>query len=724
MYLVGRRLIVPPMKTLFASLFWVLVCFTLSPAADVDSLVSDLSRYQEIGDRSRQLELLLELAEIHSKKNEHDHALDYYRAALKLCKPYEQTQIFRIHSDMGYACYWQDQYEKALVHFEHAMELADEGIPFPLQIQNLLRMAKVNVLLGNLEDAHRYKLDGLHLAEMANDSLGIAEAYLVSFMIDEMNHEYKEAQQNAEKSLAYFGNKGNMESVFACIASIADFSMTLKEFEIGNIYTQKAIRFADSLNYPYGKAVSEALLGRIFQNRKDFAEAEAHFKRSISLFKAHGITYESVQLSIILAKLYGLQGKYRSAISVLRKALIEAKEIAAIGFQRDIFRLLADYYRGQGVHDQAYVYAQHYAEMKDSLLSAEVHNRIDSLTAQYEIQKREQIIYQLEQQNSLQRNRLYLLGLGLIVGMLVVILWLLYSRYLLQKKNADILASKHKEAELQNMQLATTNSDLSYFSDVVSHDLRMSLDQVQADLGVVERQRGDLKESTGQQALDRLVKNTHHMARVLSSLFMYSAAGIRDQGEEVVELSDVVRDVIRNLPQASRGLGSRINIENLPAIRVNRRKITQLFQHLISNAIKHRGDATPEIRISCSEVSCPYTGEPEYMISVKDNGVGIAADKQKELFSLNYNPSDFMENKSTSIGLVVCRKIVEQYRGSIWVESEEGNGSKFNFVLPLAEVLPTTVSTATVASQNGLNGNGYHEEMENLNGNGQAHLSI
>ena len=677
------------MKTIFASLIWVLVCFTLSPAADVDSLVSHLNRYQEIGDRSRQLELLLELAQIHGQRNEHEQAVDYYRAALRLCKPYEKEQIFRIYSDMGYACYWQDQYSKALIHLKHAMNMADEGIPISLQIKNLLRIAKVNVLLGNLEDAHRYKLDGLHMAEQNGDSIGIAEAYQVAFMIDEINHEFKDAQLNAQKALAYFGNKGEMEAVFSCIASLADFSMTLKEFELGNEYTQKALRFADSLNYPYGKGVSELLLGRIFENRKAYTEAEDHYKRSIDLFKQHEIKYEAVQISIVLAKLYALQGKYRSAISVLRKNLVIAKEISAIGFQRDIYRLLADYYRGQGIHDQAYVYAQHYADMKDSLLSAEVHNRIDSLTAQYEIQKREQKIERLEQQNNLQRNRLYLMGLGGMLVLLLIILWLLYSRYRLQKRNTEILAAKHREAELHNQQLAITNSDLSYFSDIVSHDLRFALEQVNDDLKIVEDSKEILSDPAQRMAVERLSQNTNQMGQVLSSLFMYSAAGIRDEGDETIDLGDIVREVIRNLPHTSRGLGSRINIQNLPIIRANRRKITQLFQHLIANALKYRSDETPEIKISCTQVSCPYNGEPEYMISIQDNGVGISEEKKKQLFHLNYDPAAFTENRSTSIGLVVCRKIVEQYRGSIWVDSELGKGSTFHFVLPLAEILPT-----------------------------------
>jgi light-regulated signal transduction histidine kinase (bacteriophytochrome) len=117
----------------------------------------------------------------------------------------------------------------------------------------------------------------------------------------------------------------------------------------------------------------------------------------------------------------------------------------------------------------------------------------------------------------------------------------------------------------------------------------------------------------------------------------------------------------------------------LPTIRGNKVALVQLFQNLVSNALKYRGAATPVVHIVATR------RETDWLFSVKDNGIGIAPAYQKLIFTLFQRLHASHEYPGTGIGLALCRSIVQAHGGGIWVESAEGAGATFFFNLPAAE---------------------------------------
>ena len=115
--------------------------------------------------------------------------------------------------------------------------------------------------------------------------------------------------------------------------------------------------------------------------------------------------------------------------------------------------------------------------------------------------------------------------------------------------------------------------------------------------------------------------------------------------------------------------------EEMPEVSGHEVHLTQLFQNLIANAVKYRREAPPEIHVDASQDG------PDYVFSVKDNGVGIDPDQFQRIFGA-FQRLHGREIPGAGIGLATCRKIVEQYGGRMWVESEPGQGSTFFFTLP------------------------------------------
>ncbi len=168
------------------------------------------------------------------------------------------------------------------------------------------------------------------------------------------------------------------------------------------------------------------------------------------------------------------------------------------------------------------------------------------------------------------------------------------------------------------------------------------------------------------------------MQTLVQDLLAFSRAG-RQQGEvKETDCNVMVELAIANLQVAIRESGAQITYDHLPVVLANSSQIPQVFQNLIGNAIKFRGPKTPQIQITAERQ------ENEWVFSVADNGIGIAPEYCQDIFVIFKRLHTRTEYPGNGIGLAICRKIIEQNGGRIWVTSQEGGGSTFKFTLPAA----------------------------------------
>lgn len=251
----------------------------------------------------------------------------------------------------------------------------------------------------------------------------------------------------------------------------------------------------------------------------------------------------------------------------------------------------------------------------------------------------------------------------------------------------DISARKKAENDSRNYKehLERVNLELENFAYVASHDLREPLRKVAGFSELLEKRfRGKL-DAKADKYLYYIIDGVQRMQSLIEDLLAYSRLGRISTEMEVIKTSELVRDVLSDLSTSINENYADIRVDELPEIIGHPTQIGQLFQNIISNAIKFKRDVDPEIEISWSQSGA------NAVFSIRDNGIGISPDQFERIFGIFQRLHSREAYPGTGIGLAVCKKIVELHGGRIWLASEPGRGSEFKFDLKLA--YPTVVSS-------------------------------
>lgn len=243
----------------------------------------------------------------------------------------------------------------------------------------------------------------------------------------------------------------------------------------------------------------------------------------------------------------------------------------------------------------------------------------------------------------------------------------------------DITERKNAEAELgrQREALERSNADLQQFAYVTSHDLQEPLRTINTYTQLIQSRYGAALDTDAQEFMEFISGSAFRMQALIQDLLTYSRVVTPDTAPPgPVDLTGVVQWALMNLQHAVRETGAAVRYDDLPTVYGDRTRLTQLFQNLIGNALKYRGEAPPAIGITAQRDNGDY-----WRISIRDNGIGIAPEYHERIFGL-FKRLHGPEYSGSGLGLAICRKIVEQHGGRIWIESSPGNGATFHFTVP------------------------------------------
>ncbi len=226
-------------------------------------------------------------------------------------------------------------------------------------------------------------------------------------------------------------------------------------------------------------------------------------------------------------------------------------------------------------------------------------------------------------------------------------------------------------------ELERSNKELEEFAYVASHDLQEPLRMVASYTQLLGRRYEGKLDESADRFIHYAVDGAKRMQALIQDLLKYSRVGTQGKPFEPTSFSDALREALSNLKIAIRESDAEVTAdEPLPTLLADATQIVQLFQNLISNAIKFRGEEPPRIHISAEE------GDGEWTFSVRDNGVGIDPEFHEKIFVIFQRLPGEKKVSGTGLGLSMCKKIVERHGGKIWVESEKGEGATFRFTLP------------------------------------------
>ena len=239
--------------------------------------------------------------------------------------------------------------------------------------------------------------------------------------------------------------------------------------------------------------------------------------------------------------------------------------------------------------------------------------------------------------------------------------------------------TKRKQAEealvLRARELARTNAELAQFAYVASHDLKEPLRAVSGGVRLLEKTYQGKLDDFAHECIAHAIDGCLRMESLIDGLLAYSRVGTAGEEFESVDSARVLHAALQNLDAGIRESGAVVTSDALPPVHGDAPLLLSLFQNLISNAVKFRGDLPPRIHVS-AESHGNY-----WNFSIRDNGIGIDPQFFGKIFRVFQRLHTRRAYPGTGIGLALCKKIVESHGGRIWVESRPGEGTTFYFSL-------------------------------------------
>jgi len=242
----------------------------------------------------------------------------------------------------------------------------------------------------------------------------------------------------------------------------------------------------------------------------------------------------------------------------------------------------------------------------------------------------------------------------------------------------DVTQHKFAEEALarQAEALSQSNAELEQFAYVASHDLQEPLRTIASFAQLLQKRYRSKLDANADEFIEFIVNGAARMQGLINDLLIYSRVGRKGKEPAATDCSAVLDGAIRNLQMAIAESGAQITYDALPTIKCDGAQIMQLFQNLLGNSIKFRGGQRPRIHVGVERRL------PEWVFSVKDNGIGIDPQFSGRVFEIFQRLHTRDEYPGSGIGLAIAKKIVTRHGGRIWFESQPHHGATFFFTLP------------------------------------------
>jgi PAS domain S-box-containing protein len=242
----------------------------------------------------------------------------------------------------------------------------------------------------------------------------------------------------------------------------------------------------------------------------------------------------------------------------------------------------------------------------------------------------------------------------------------------------DVTERKRMEQRLDSTlaDLQRSNAELEQFAYIASHDLQEPLRMITSYVQIIEEDYTGKLDADADEYIAFTVDGAKRMQTLIDDLLAYSRVGTRGEPFMPTSMNRVLSEAIANLEVAIEESHAVVTHDQLPTVLGDESQLIQLFQNLLGNAIKFRGDDAPMIHVGVEET------KDGWVFSVRDNGIGIDIQYAERIFTVFQRLHARDDYPGTGIGLAVVKKIVERHGGRIWVESEPAQGSTFYFTLP------------------------------------------
>jgi signal transduction histidine kinase len=656
----------------------ILTCSFLNPElyADnrsEDSLTINLNLAIQDNDKEKQIELYYKIGRSVYKKQEYDLAADYFLKMSLLADLQEDR------NNLGKALYHLGKSYRKGENHNLAIAKLEELISMPKSVNQEyidkahFEASKAYQAISDFEKAYTHQINCLQLREEQNDTSGQMRCLYQLGSIFFYQENYELALDYYQKTKGLAEVISNKMYIYNSVAAIGSTYQSLKNLDKSVYYSKKALALAEAMDHKIGLTYSYANIGENFLLLEQYDSAQLYINKSLNLTEGlndNGIRATALRLS---GKVHLALNKPQKAVQLLDSALNIALKYQYNAHVLDIYLELANTYEVLNNPRECGKYLKSYISLNKTLVNETILEKMGKVQTKYEILKKEKELS--EKNNEIEKlYRNVLLG-GIIV--LLIVLWSNFTSYHNQRKTNNLLAAKNAEIKSQNEQLERSNAELQQFAYIASHDLKEPLRNIGSYASLIKRRYSEKMDEECTEFFSFIQEGVTKMYQLLNDVLDFSRLDYQ-QNFTTVDTMEVVTQVTMGLNQQIREKRAKIYVSDLPKIKVNETHISQVFQNLISNGLKFTNGKLPEI-----SVSHEYAPEKKHHIfSVKDNGIGFDMVYKEKIFEMFQRLDKNHESDGTGVGLAICKKIVQQYGGKIWVESEPNQGTTFYFTVP------------------------------------------
>jgi len=533
-------------------------------------------------------------------------------------------------------------------------------------------MGSISKFGDNYDKASEYLFEALKIREDIDDKIGIAATTIMLGNMFYQVNEFRKARYYFQRTLDIGLEIDNIAFSISALNSLARLAYATKEKEAAFELFYRAEELGLK-NKSHGLADTYHNLGRVLISENKYQEAIEKLEISKGIYesinKKDGIagTFNALAKALILwnkdldkAKDYALQGL--GIAQVLKVEIIE----------QEALQILAEISAQQGNYEKAF----HFSALGKKLLDNRLDKQLAAATfenqSKYELQqKKEMLIHKetsLRQKDAQLHKQSRVIFILSILGLTIlgVVLW---SKLRFQEKTNAILEKK-------NADLANSNVALERFAYVASHDLKEPLRTIGSFSSLLKRRYSGQLDRNADEYIDYIFEGANKMHALLEDLLAYSRLVHKKEiAVTKVDLNSTLDNINKLLSKSIDDRQAKVEIGELPTIESNPVLMHQLFQNLVANAIKFNDKQLPQVKVTCAEAL------DKHLFSIQDNGIGIESEYHDKIFGV-FQRLEKTQYKGTGIGLAICKKIVEQHNGEIWLDSEFGKGTTFYFTLP------------------------------------------
>lgn len=615
------------------------------------------------------------LAEEKFKNGEYDDVIDLCANAIEIIENYDLQSGNRIlYRKITNAYYKKQDYEMAIRYLNKYID-GYTDITENEKSYALHKLSLAHRFLGDLENAFSYELMNYKIAKKLNDSLIIWQSNyqlgsILVFQDDILGSldYYYETKELADS----FDDKSYL---YSSLGAIGNSYHQLDSFDLALVYNNQALNLAKEIGYTRGVSYSLYNIGN------DYEAFEQYDKSLEYHFKALGIRLESddkwgkASSYKMISNIYIDLNDVDEALKYFEKGLLIGNEISAKPILVKMYEIGANIYTKKGNYKIANDYLNKLLTAEKEMQNLNALRKLKSQKTAYEMSQKDDEITSLKNEQIVQSQKMKTLSyIGLAILPFIILLLLAYKRL---KKTNDLLGIKTKLIEKQNIALEESNKELEQFAYVASHDMREPIRTISSFNSLLKKRYAHVLGDRGLEFVNFIGDASTRLDIMLTDLLDYSRVNTQDRNQSFVNLTDAAFSAAKSLTVKLSGQDVKLNVSKLPDVKVNSIQMERLFQNLIANGVKYNDKQEKIININYEN------NENAHIISVNDNGIGIAPEYKDKVFEIFRRLHGTAEYEGSGIGLATCKKIVERHNGKIWLDSKPTEGTTVYFSIPI-----------------------------------------